>query len=141
MNSLRETRRNAKRADRALEEAKSELEEFKSSTEELEDELKERMERFRNQTLRSIGFFAGLIAVVVTSAQAILSSLSVAEASRVSLVLTGGLVVAFSGLGVVLSEENNDWMRLVVVAILGILLIGVGLLTPQLVDGTLSILG
>ncbi|WP_435099357.1 hypothetical protein [Halarchaeum sp. P4] len=140
LNSLRETRRNAERADRALEEAKSELEEFKSSTEELENELKKRMERFRNQTLRSIGFFAGLIAVVVTSAQAILSTLSVAEASRVSLVLTGGLVVAFSGLGVVLSEESNDWVRLLVVAILGILLIGVGLLTPQLVNGTLSIL-
>lgn len=141
LNSLRETRRNAERADRAPEEAKSELEDFKSSTEELENELKERMERFRNQTLRSIGFFAGLIAVVVTSAQAILSTLSVAEASRVSLVLTGGLVVAFSGLGVVLSEESNDWVRLLVVAILGILLIGVGLLMPQLVDGTLSILG
>lgn len=140
LNSLRETRRNAERADRALEEAKSELEEFKNSTEELEGELKERMERFRNQTLRSIGFFAGLIAVVVTSAQAILSTLSVAEASRVSLVLTGGLVVAFSGLGVVLSEENN-WGRLAIAAILGLLLIGVGLLTPQLVDGTISILG
>lgn len=140
LHSLRETRRNAERADRALEEARSELEEFKSSTEKLENELKERMERFRNQTLRSIGFFAGLIAVVVTSAQSIFSTQSVAEASRVSLVLTGGLVVAFSGLGVVLSEENN-WVRLVIVAILGILLIGVGLLTPQLFAGTLSILG
>lgn len=55
-------------------------------------------------------------------------------------VLIGGLMVAFSGLGVVLSEEN-DWAQLAIAAILCILLIRVVLLTPQFVDVTLSTLG
>lgn len=113
---LRRERQHVRRTQEHIEDARDEIED-------LQDEIS----ASRNQIIRFIGFFAGIIAIVVSTAPIASNSPSVSQASQIILVLTGGLIIAFVGLGAVFSNSKDDLWRLIIVALFGFLLLGIGL--------------
>jgi tetratricopeptide (TPR) repeat protein len=90
--------------------------------------MKESLERSTTQAqtryLELLGFFAAMIALIVSSAQ-ILSSVELQDAMRIVPILGGTLLVGFAALAVLL---GRGWRSAAVLSILGLAL----LLTPEL---------
>jgi len=119
---------------KSLRHIKSQFDTFEKEIQTLENratKLRGELDEYRNQTIRIMGFFAALIAIVVSSAQVIQTTATVGEAAQLVLVLTGGLIVAFTSLGAIFSNEP-EWKKLVLVGIVGLFLIAVALAAPIL---------
>lgn len=126
---LRRNRQSAQYTDEILAQARDELGEFKEEISNYRDEIDE----YRNQTIRIIGFFAGIVAIVVTSTQLATQVTSVIQAARLILILTGGLVVSFTGLAIVLpTNAERSWWRPLVVLGVGLCLIVLGVGVPSI---------
>lgn len=115
--------RNLRRERQHVQRTQEHIEDTRDEIEDLQDEIS----ASRNQTIRFIGFFAGIIAIVVSTAPIASNASSVSQASQIILVLTGGLIIAFVGLGAVFSNSKGDLWRLIIVALFGFSLLGIGL--------------
>lgn len=109
--------------EKYAEEIRNEQEEIRDTQAELDDELDRAIEQLESvrddsesrlrdlqaQTLQFLGFFATLLAVIISSIQ-IATSFTVTEAAGLILVLVGGLLIAFGGFSIILpvDEENKD---------------------------------
>jgi division protein CdvB (Snf7/Vps24/ESCRT-III family) len=115
-----------KLGDRAKE-LNNEIGELRGQTRDLEntiDDLETETQNIQTRMLQFLGFFAGLIGVVVTTAQVTLSVDSVVEGTSLILVLVGGLVVAFSGFSFILPRPGDDDVdRAVFAFVIGALLV------------------
>lgn len=75
--------------------------------EQVRDESESKLRDLQTQTLQFLGFFATLLAVIISSIQ-IATTFSPAEAGTLILVLTGGLLAAFGGFTAVLPIEDAE---------------------------------
>lgn len=90
--------------------------------------------------IQYIAFFAGVISIIVVSAQISVASPSFSWAARLILVLTGGLVLAFTGFSLLVPYQSDDktlWFRIILFAILAILLIVIGFVSREPVGSLL----
>lgn len=71
-----------------------------------QDESEKILEDLQTRTLQFLGFFAALLAVIVTSVQVIISFTAV-QAAQLILILVGGLLCAFSGLSFILPHPES----------------------------------
>ncbi|MDS0279367.1 hypothetical protein NDI85_16320 [Halomicroarcula sp. S1AR25-4] len=96
--------------------------------EEIREDYKQTSQRFQTQILQFLGFFTGLIGIVIISAQVAISLESTAAAIRVILVLIGGLLFAFGGFGFLLPTNGRADIdsRIFGVIVSGGILIAVG---------------
>jgi tetratricopeptide (TPR) repeat protein len=114
-----------------LMEQQEEFEKTKSKIEKAEERVKE----FQTRTLEFLGFFAALLTIAVTSVS-ISTSFPFTDASRLILILIGGILVSFAGLGHMLPEraEKSKTRQVLVIAGLGIILILLGFSSNAIVE-------
>jgi len=94
------------------------------------DELEEYFDSLRIQTLQFLGFFATLLAVIITTAQ-FATQAQPTEAALLILVMIGGLLTAIGGFSFTLPTMDNSRSRLYrqsVSVVLGIFLLLLGLI-------------
>lgn len=84
-----------------------------------------RLQEIQTQTLQFLGFFATLLAVIVSSIN-ITTSFPLPEAASLILVLTGGLLAAFGGFTIVLPIDDVERKSIALFA-MGTVLSGVGM--------------
>lgn len=99
-----------------------------SAIEELEtirSKSETRLREIQTQTLQFLGFFATLLAVIVSSIN-ITTSFPLPEAASLILVLTGGLLAAFGGFTIVLPIDDVERKSIALFA-MGTVLSGVGM--------------
>ncbi|MGN8217171.1 hypothetical protein ACTG0T_02300 [Halococcus morrhuae DSM 1307] len=120
-------------------EIESDVDNINTSVSDLEQRVEETKqsidnasERYRDQALQFIGFFAAVVAVILSSIEIATSFSSFAEAGGLLLILTGGIILAFSGLSFSLrySRSGGYNRRLLLLPAVGILLIIVGFGVP-----------
>lgn len=91
-----------------IEDAKIDVENVDEDIDELEDSLESTVEEYRRNTLQFIGFFAALITLAVTSVQIIdETNTSIQGSGRLIAMLTGGMLMAFGGLGLILPAMGD----------------------------------
>ena len=114
--------------DEKIQEARREYQELQRNLEEIENEFEESIRRYRNQNLQFLGFFAAIIAIIVGSISLINSQASFEAASRLILILIGGVIVSFGSLRLVIVEEIsfNDVFRSAPILLAGAALIWLG---------------
>jgi tetratricopeptide (TPR) repeat protein len=98
----------------------------------LGDELDNSLERFRSNSLQFIGFFAAVITLAVTSANVVVSSSRpLLQDAGLIIILTGGLLLGFGSLGLILPKNNEEYTqnrrRVFSVVFIGAILMGAGL--------------
>lgn len=118
MSGLQQERRHVEFTEEAISRTQEEIEE-------LGGELDSIVDRHRSQTLQFLGFFAAIVAIVVTSAQVAVTVPSFADASRLILTLIGGILVAFGGLSIAIPQASSSvpWWRTAMIMIAGLILI------------------
>lgn len=84
-----------------------EVEDAKRDIEATVEDAQEEVGDLRSQVVQFIGFFAGILAVAVTSTN-IAISLSPDSAARLIVVMISGLVCAFASLGLLLPVDRTD---------------------------------
>jgi tetratricopeptide (TPR) repeat protein len=99
----------------------NETKEAVDQLEQLREDYKQASQQFQTRTLQFLGFFTGLIGIVVITAQVTISVDSTAAAIRLILVLMGGLLFSFGGFGFLLPNDKNDNIN---IRILGVLASG-----------------
>lgn len=117
-----------------VESAKGNLRNIKQEFNSLESELDSTIDKYRKNNLSFIGFFAALITLVVASVEIINGTEStIRESGRLIIMLSGGMLVAFGGFGLILpkTSENPEAglsqdARTIAIALIGALLIGIG---------------
>lgn len=103
-------------------------EEIDSAIEELDtirSKSETRLREIQTQTLQFLGFFATLLAVIVSSIN-ITTSFPLPEAASLILVLTGGLLAAFGGFTIVLPIDDVE-RKSIALFVMGTVLSGVGM--------------
>ncbi len=103
-------------------------EEIDSAIEELDtirSKSETRLREIQTQTLQFLGFFATLLAVIVSSIN-ITTSFPLPEAASLILVLTGGLLAAFGGFTIVLPIDDVERKSIALFA-MGTVLSGIGM--------------
>lgn len=102
-------------------EIRNRLDHFESKLEEFEEQL----EGALRQTLQFIAFFAAILTVVLTSVQISANASSFQMASMLILILIGGILVAFSGFGLLFRQRIDLWyaVRLAFVTLIGVVII------------------
>ena len=97
---------------------------------EVEKKLGNVVERYQRNTLSFIGFFTALITLAITSTQLIGQLDTTTQSTAALIILEGGiLLVAFSGLGILLpvfSDEKSLLVRPLALGVLGLLTCGFG---------------
>ncbi|WP_424000668.1 hypothetical protein ACOZ4I_14285 [Haloarcula salina] len=129
-----------------VESAKGNLRSIKQEFDSLESELDSTLDKYRKNNLSFIGFFAALITLVVASVEIINGTEStIRESGRLIIMLSGGMLVAFGGFGLILpkTSENPEAglsqdARTIAIAVIGALLIGIGY--PGFLSGIVSAL-
>jgi tetratricopeptide (TPR) repeat protein len=96
-----------------------------------QDKSEKMLEDLQTRTLQFLGFFAALLAVIVTSVQ-ITVSFAAVQAAQLILILVGGLLCSFSGLSFILPHKKSV-KRGGIVFILGIILISFGFVAISIV--------
>lgn len=97
----------------------------------VQEETEETISKLQIRTLQFLGFFATLLAVIITSVQ-IASAQPFTVASRLILVQIGGLVCAFSAFGVILPDRRG-WQRYSVMFVSGFILIILSYIIPEII--------
>jgi len=96
----------------------------------VENKLSNVVERYQRNTLSFIGFFTALITLAITSTQLIGQLDTTTQSTAGLIILEGGiLLVAFSGLGILLpvfSDEKSLLVRPLALGVLGLLTCGFG---------------
>lgn len=129
-----------------LESAKNKLGSIKQEFNSLESELDATLDRYRKNNLSFIGFFAALITLVVASVEIINGTEStIRESGRLIIMLSGGMLVAFGGFGLILPKTSENVQaglskdtRTIMITAIGALLIGIGY--PGFLTGIVSAL-
>lgn len=107
--TLRKYSEEMNREQETIREEQADLnQQVEAAIDEIENTRAKSEERIRNlqtQTLQFLGFFATLIAVIISSVQ-IATTLAVLEAAILISILTGGLLVAFGGFSFILPGEK-----------------------------------
>ncbi len=85
----------------------NELDEAIEKLESVREDSESRLRDLQAQTLQFLGFFATLLAVIISSIQ-IATNFAVTEAAGLILVLTGGLLIAFGGFSVILPVDDDN---------------------------------
>ncbi|WP_135855268.1 tetratricopeptide repeat protein [Halorussus salinus] len=96
-----------------------------SQLDSLQDDLETETREFQTRILQFLGFFAGLITVAISTTQVILSVRGFEEAARLTLILNGGILIAFAGFSCVLPWRDRKRMvkRSTIVMLAGLILI------------------
>lgn len=102
----------------------TEVEETRAELAAAREESAEIVRSMQVRTLQFLGFFATLLAVIITSVQ-IATSFSVRGAATLMLVMTGGLLCAFGGFSTSLPDGNSA-RRGGLVFLAGLLVVGAG---------------
>jgi len=95
--------------------------------EDLQGQYEEASRRYQTQMLQFLGFFTGIIGIVIVSAQVTIQVGSAESAMRLIMVLIGGLIFSFGAFSFVLPDvdpDETDYRTLVVLAA-GAILIGI----------------
>jgi len=100
----------------------------------LDNKLDNSLERFRSNSLQFIGFFAAVITLAVTSANVVVSSSHpLLQDAVLIIILTGGLLLGFGSLGLILPKNKGEYeqnrRRVFSVVIIGAILMASGLTT------------
>lgn len=111
-------REKQKTLNEEIDDAIGELETIRSKSE-------TRLREIQTQTLQFLGFFATLLAVIVSSIN-ITTSFPLPEAAALILVLTGGLLAAFGGFTIVLPIDDVE-RKSIALFTMGTVLSGIGM--------------
>lgn len=84
----------------------------------LRQDYKDASQKFQTRTLQFLGFFTGLIGIVVITAQTAISVDSTAASIRLILVMIGALLFAFGGFGFILPTQEGDRINLRIFGVL-----------------------
>jgi len=108
---------------------KSETEQAVEQLDKLREDYQNASQQFQTRTLQFLGFFTGLIGIVVVSAQVAISVDSTTAAAQLILILIGSLLFSCGGFGFLLpqNEANAIHLRIFGVLISGAILICAGI--------------
>lgn len=126
--SYRQQLRDIRRSRHQAESAQRSMDRLDDNVSDYTEGFEDTVQRYRDQSLQFIGFFAAIVAVVLVSAQVVTNVESFDLASRLILVLIGGLLTAFSGLGMILERKFSIY-HLAAAIMGGILILGGWLLS------------
>lgn len=96
-------------------ELESQLNNAKENIENTRQEAEDRIDEVENRVIQFLGFFSGILAIIITSAQ-IGTQFSFQQATQFIGLLTGGLLISFSGLGLLL--PTNKTVRKIIASII-----------------------
>lgn len=117
-----------------IEQASDSIAELEADLEQSEKEIRQASERYREQALQFIGFFAAIVAVILGSIQIATSFTSFAEAGGLLLIFIGGLILSFGGFSISLRHHHSDglnWKSLIL-PLVGMVLMTIGFVIPYL---------
>lgn len=114
------------RIKRMQHELDDEFTELADQLDDLESQSDDLVREFQQIVLQTLGFFAGIMTLIVTSVQ-LTTQVPLAQAGQLILMLTGGLLVAFGGLTFTLPSES-DHRNVGAVIGLGFLLVAAAVL-------------
>lgn len=89
-----------------------------SQLEELKEDYKNASQEFQTRILQFLGFFTGIIGIVVVTGQVAISVESTPAAIRLILILFGALLFSFGGFGFILPSNRDHRINLRIIGVL-----------------------
>jgi tetratricopeptide (TPR) repeat protein len=92
-------------------------------------DMREALDRLKRESLMMLGFFTAILSVTIGSVQ-LLAGQTFQDAAMLIMVLTGAMLVVYSGFSALFSEGRQGWGRIAAVASAGFVLIAAALRLP-----------
>ncbi len=100
----------------------SKLEDSLNKYESSRKKLKKELDEMRNSIIEFIGFFAAIIALIITTVQ-ISTNFNFTDAIKLIGFMIGGIIAAFSSLRIILNFSKKSILQMIIMCVLGIIFI------------------